>query len=735
MRNWQKKNLIAISILFIVLSGCQKSSSQYSSSNGFYQQDRSIFQKKDNIFIGTLYYRPPSPRPEDWDRDLNRMKESGIDVIRVWVYWGKVNPRPGEWEWSDYDQLFDLAKKNGIRILIQYIPEAAPYWFEAKYPEARYIDINNHPMEFHAVPAMAIGGFPGPCCHHPQAKKAVEEFLTRVTERYGQREELYGYDVWNETWVPECYCSFTQAVYQGWLKERYKNISLINQKYIRSYKDFSEIRIPKSKNYVDMFDYMEFYQWVHEDHLRWLVETVHQTDPDHPIVTHWIGSQPHISRADAWGLAALVDKWGTSCYVGDGPSGYTPDAFRDIALQLNTIRDSAQGKPWWIAEMPGGSVWSHLGHSKRSPEEICLKMILGLSFGAEALIFWQWRPEIFGWESHNFGLTGLEGELTPRTEIVSRISKALQSHGGVLNQLEWSQARVGLVWDFRGAMFERDEPPERRVGWRNFRGFYHALFDKGYEVEILNSRLMAESGIPSDIKVIFAPFLMFNREGLSDKLKSWVTKGGTLVAGPRFLSYDANTYAAKQVPPAEIEDVFGVKLLETEYPELPEILMHRQFFSIGPDNVRGNLLMEIYEVRDTKVIGTWEGKPVLTAKTLGKGQGMMCGTFLGVNYSASQLPELGQLIDSICRSAGIIPDVQIDKGCFARLGRSGKDLIIFLINPAGESKEVELSLFDKGNYLVSDLLSEEKAGSILQGEPLRIKLGAKNSRILLFKAF
>jgi len=46
-------------------------------------------------FIGTQYYRPPHPRREVWSEDMERIRDSGLKLMRAWLYWSKVNPKPG----------------------------------------------------------------------------------------------------------------------------------------------------------------------------------------------------------------------------------------------------------------------------------------------------------------------------------------------------------------------------------------------------------------------------------------------------------------------------------------------------------------------------------------------------------------------------------------------------------------------------------------------------------------
>ena len=573
---------------------------------GSLDPDPTGVQNQSRIFIGAQYYRPPNPRREDWDRDLHRAKETGLQVIRVWMYWATVHPHPETWDWKDYDLLFDAAERNGVSVLLQYMPEAVPYWFAERYPETRYVDKDGRPVELSAQPALAIGGFPGVCVDHQQARDAAEEFLHLVAKRYGQRSGLFAYDAWNEIWLPECFCTATQARFQRWLGDQYTDIQTLNRKYGRSYESFTEIRIPKAGVFGDMMDYWEFLHWVKQERLRWLVETIGSADANHMVVSH--AGYPLLWDSDAWSLATSVGKWGTSCYVGDEHPALTPLDIHDIALELNATRDSGQGKAWWVAEMTAGRVWEGLGHGQRSDEEVRLKMILGLSLGAEGLLFWQWRPEIYGQESPNFGLTGLDGELTSRTETVRQISGMLTKYREVFDRLQWSPPSVGLIWDPRGAMFEHALGSEKRTGWDSFEGFYRALVDEGFSVEILNARLLADSIIPHEIRVLFAPFLMFDRPDLAAKLKTWVGKGGTLVGGPRILLYDSDTFANKSVPPPELVEVFGVKMKDTFYPASPVIQTKNTDALRGlPDRLLGQLLVETYQVDGSEVLGTWKG--------------------------------------------------------------------------------------------------------------------------------
>ncbi len=92
-------------------------------------------------FIGTRYYRPPHPRREVWSEDMERIRSSGLKLVRAWLYWSKVNPKPGLWTFSEYDEFVELARRHGLHVLIQLAPESAPQWFIERHEDACYVDV------------------------------------------------------------------------------------------------------------------------------------------------------------------------------------------------------------------------------------------------------------------------------------------------------------------------------------------------------------------------------------------------------------------------------------------------------------------------------------------------------------------------------------------------------------------------------------------------------------------
>jgi len=170
-----------------------------------------------------------------------------------------------------------------------------------------------------------------------------------------------------------------------------------------------------------MGDLYEFNQFSAVDSMHWRVRKIKEIDKRHLVVSHagasGVAAESWERNAlqvldDDWLLAKPLDRWGVSCYQKD---------YQRISFTFNSIRSSSQGKPWWLSEHPGGRTWGYLGNHAKTDVEIRSMLLLAFGHGAEGAIFWQWRPERFGEEAPNFGLTTPAGEFTSRTEIVKKI--------------------------------------------------------------------------------------------------------------------------------------------------------------------------------------------------------------------------------------------------------------------------------------------------------------------------
>jgi hypothetical protein len=151
----------------------------------------------DALFLGKTARDP--------DRAMVDAKALGVDVVRVFVTWSHVAPKPYSrekpggfdaanpgsrgYDWSAYDALVSRARRNGIKLMLTLVAPQ-PYWASE--------DPNGCPHP--------IGGyfFLPRSCHWKPDPVAFGQFASAVARRYGSRAAggqggaVHFYSLWNE---------------------------------------------------------------------------------------------------------------------------------------------------------------------------------------------------------------------------------------------------------------------------------------------------------------------------------------------------------------------------------------------------------------------------------------------------------------------------------------------------------------------------------------------------------
>lgn len=69
------------------------------------------------LVMGTDYY-PEQWDPSLWDEDLRRMRETGIEVIRIAEFaWNIFSPREGVFTFDFFDDFLAHCQKAGMQVI------------------------------------------------------------------------------------------------------------------------------------------------------------------------------------------------------------------------------------------------------------------------------------------------------------------------------------------------------------------------------------------------------------------------------------------------------------------------------------------------------------------------------------------------------------------------------------------------------------------------------------------
>ena len=483
----------------------------------------------ETIVIGAQYYRPPNPLRADWERDLQLMADTGMNVVKFWACWSWMNPERRRFDFEDLDVLIDIADRVGLKVVLNIILEDAPYWLEEDHPEARYRDAEDRDVQLGAAMNTPGGGWPGLCFDNAPIVEAGLAFLEAVIARYKDHPALLSWDVWNEphlepsSYFPErlyCYCEASVARFRWWLQRRYKTLDVLNARWARRLSSWSQVYPPRLFEAVpDMLDWREF--WF-ENLRAWLdarVTRAKSSGAIQPITTHVALSgftgQMATHTLDEWMFAPAVDGFGTSSF----PTWLMNDDPVEHLMNLDTARAAAAGKPFWQTELQGGR-GRRAGRASTPhprPQIVALEMWNALAAGARGVLFWQWRPELLGPESPGYGLCAVDGSPTARLRAVTDFA-AMAKRTPELFSSAPAPASVGLIVSRRTAIHAFATDRTMDIYRQSVMGAYRLLLDADLTVEFLHEEEIERVGLPSRFSSVFHPMPTVVGETLAERL-------------------------------------------------------------------------------------------------------------------------------------------------------------------------------------------------------------------------
>ncbi|QJU54211.1 family 1 glycosylhydrolase [Herbiconiux sp. KACC 21604] len=75
---------------------------------------------------------------EQVEGDLALAREVGAEFLRWGIPWHRVNPAPGEWDWSWLDRAMAAFGENGIRPVVDLLHYGTPLWLEREFAHPDY---------------------------------------------------------------------------------------------------------------------------------------------------------------------------------------------------------------------------------------------------------------------------------------------------------------------------------------------------------------------------------------------------------------------------------------------------------------------------------------------------------------------------------------------------------------------------------------------------------------------
>ncbi len=627
----------------------------------------------DKVYYGGDY------NPDQWDKetileDIRLFKKAGINMVTLPVFsWAKLEPEEGVYDFGWLDDLMELFAENSISVCLATPTVAQPAWLSTKYPEVLPVDIAGR-KRTHGMRVFF-------CYNSAKYRERAAAIAHEMGKRYGNHKALAIWHVANE-YGTYCYCPTCQAKFRTWLEDRYGSIENLNDRWHTSFwgrtvYSFEEVTLPTELN-----DDYRFNPTIQLDYMRFVTDStvecfLNEADilksysPEIPVQTNMSG---FIKKLDQFEMTKHMDIVGWDNYPAPGAQ---PSL---VALKHDIMRGLKGGRSFMLAEQsPNQQNWQPYNKIKR-PGEVRLWSYQAMAHGADTCLFFQMRQSIAGQEKFHGAIISHSGREDTRVfEESAKLGQELEKLGDLFVDGR-PESEVAFVFDWNNWWaLENSSGPSKDLDYlETVRRFYKPFYDQNIQVDIVPT-----TGDLSKYKILVLPMLYMMKDGIEDKIKAFVEKGGQVIGTYLTGVADENDRCVYGAYPGPLKEVFGLWVEETDAlfsHERNEILMEdgALAYSKGKLSYESSFLCDLIRLEGAQSLAHYgkdfyAGRPCITKHTYGKGQSYYLGTMPEDDF-------LADFFGEICDSAGISRTFDAQAGIEVTARHYEDQVVYFVIN-------------------------------------------------------
>lgn len=652
------------------------------------------------MFLGTQYYRAPFPNRRYWQDDFAKIRDCGIHAVQLWCLWGWIEAEPGQYNYSDYDELIGLADKAGLKVVLSTIAEIHPFWIHRLVPGSEMIDHMGNKVISTCREEVNGGLTPGGCFDHPRVAELMGNFLVNLAGRYCNAANLLGWDAWNETrWSVQsdghvCYCPNTLREFRAWLDQRHGGLAGLNNAWQRRYVSWDDVFPGKThgRPYTENMEFLRFLSQRAARHMGMRYQALRAGDPSHFISAHCAGPSTHstgggheqaLSRGNDWEHADRLDGYGCSHFPFWG-DGFDEAGF---GVRVEAVRSANQGKVLWVSELHGGSARDGIiAHRSVEAGPQQRWVANGMARGAKAVIFWCWRDEVFGRESSGFGLDGWDGLATQRLAAMKTTSEFINRHNDLIEGYKPDAPRVGVLFAPDNYYLKYAAAGAAAEAGEGVMGYATALEQLCLPYEVVEANHL---NVLEKLDVLFLPWCLVLPPATREAILRFLQRGGRILMEAETDAFDGLGFYRY---PNERPFLQAIGLHDLGRRKMPEgttlaVQLGLQAIQLPVDN----FLTPLAAPPGSDVLALSDAQePLLVRQEVGTGAAYVVGSFCGRAYKRRRSEGFEQLLQHVCLDAGVQRDFEIAAvegdatGLQWRTGLAGSRRLLWVINSLGE---------------------------------------------------
>lgn len=648
-------------------------------------------------------------RPDILAEDIRLMKDAGVNTVTLGVFsWSMYEPVEGEYHFEWMKEIIDNLYQNGIYTVMATPSGARPAWLDEKYPEAMRTTMKRV-KNLH-------GQRHNHCITSPKYRELVHKMDVKLAEEFGSHPGVILWHISNEL-GGECACELCAEKFRGWLREKYHNdIEELNKAWWTTFwshrfNDFSQIEPPAAHGEKSIhglnLDWKRFTTWNTRDFMEAEIQVFREMTPDIPVTTNFM----HLySALDYNRLAKPLDVVSWDSYPRYGnPDRSLYDISVENAFDHVTMRSFKKDRPFMMMESVPSLVNWHEYNKPKKPGVHRVTAMQAIACGSDTVQYFQWRKGRGSYEQYHGAVIDHLGRSDTRVfRDVAELGRLLASLKEVSGTLVKAKAAILFDWDNRWAIDDAAAFSDKTKKYEETCTQLFGIFLKnGVEADLISSEESFDG-----YRVLVAPMLYLLKPGVAARMKTFVEKGGQLLATYITGYVDETTLCYLGGFPGDgLTELFGLytEEIDTLFPkEKNGAAFTEESGILGTYGIKD--YCEIVKLQGAQTLACYTddfyaGTPVVTVNAAGKGKAY---------YAAARIENAGMeaLLRKLWQEAGIeskaLPlDVEYHR-------REGETYAYdFYLNYSKEPRTVTV---EAGTDLVS---GQEVAGEIVM-EPLGV---------------
>ncbi len=600
--------------------------------------------------FGVCYYPEHWPQTR-WPQDARMMRELGLEIVRIAEFaWTKLEPTPGQYDWSWLDEAIGVLAAAGLDIVLGTPTVTPPAWLTRAHPEILRVDANGRARDH--------GTRRHTCPNSPTYRQFSRQIVRAMGERYGRDPRITGWQIDNEFGgggTARCYCENCAAAFRDWLQARYDTLAALNNAWgtifwSQTYTDWAQIRPPSDhidkKNPSHVLDYYRFasdsfvsYQQEQVDILRGLAH-------GRFITTNFMGLYRDLDQFD---MAETLDfatwdnyptgnpeRWRPLLYPpGADPKTNDPLYAYDVGDPMVTglahaLTRGLKNAPFWIMEQQCGHInWAQFNPGIR-PGTPRLWTWHAIAEGADTIVYFRWRATLFAQEQYHSGL--LRHDATPDVGYHDHLT--FQADRDLLDDIARQPitAPVGILFDFADLWALQLQPHRQDFGYLRLLYVYYTTLQRlGIPVN-----LVPKTADFAPYPLLIVPTAHLADAQLAGKLNDYTQNGGTLLLGVRSGFKTTSNLVTDEPLPGALRELVGATV--TGWQALPPDVGWELETAVPHLHGPAGYWLETLKAQTASVLATYKpgGAAALTEHKVGNGRVLYLG-FYPTNEQARAL--------------------------------------------------------------------------------------------------